>query len=109
MAEFRIEIDADSLNEWARKGTPELEQALVTIARKVMNAAKANPLPRARHAYRRKFGTDVGELNGQVCATVYNTDFTALWVEWGAHARGKTPVLGYHVMERALESVVDRG
>jgi hypothetical protein len=35
----------------------------------------------------------------------YNDDPTALWVEFGAHAGGKTAVLKYHPYGRALESL----
>lgn len=108
---FRVELDQVALERFATKGdgAPELEVALMAVARKIMAAAKADQLPKWRHNYRRKFGTDAGENEGQICAVVYNTDFTAWWVEWGAHASGKTPVLGYHVMMRALEAVASSG
>lgn len=35
-------------------------------------------------------------------ARVINTDFKAGWVEFGAHAGGKTAVLRYRVLGRAL-------
>lgn len=35
----------------------------------------------------------------------YNDDPTALWVEFGAHAGGKTPILRYRPYGKALESL----
>lgn|SRR5678816_2033328 len=36
---------------------------------------------------------------------VLNDDPSGVWVEYGAHAGGKTPVLGYRPMTRALASM----
>lgn len=36
---------------------------------------------------------------------VTNTDDTAFWVEFGAHAGGKTPVLGYAPLRRGIDAV----
>lgn len=37
---------------------------------------------------------------------VVNVDPAAVWVEYGAHAGGKTPVLGYRPLTVALSAVV---
>ena len=37
-------------------------------------------------------------------ALVGNTDDTSFWVEFGAHAGGKTPVLGYAPLRRAVDA-----
>lgn len=36
---------------------------------------------------------------------VYNDDPTAEWVEFGAHAGGKTPVLKYRILGRTFDSL----
>lgn len=36
---------------------------------------------------------------------VTNTDDTAFWVEFGAHAGGKTEVLGYAPLRRSLDTL----
>lgn len=36
---------------------------------------------------------------------VYNGDHTAFWVEFGAHAGGKTAVLGYAPLRRAVDVI----
>lgn len=59
--------------------------------------------------YRDSFGTDVAETPRGWVGTVYNTDPAAAWVEFGAHAGGVTPVLGYHIMTRALDRVAGTG
>lgn len=38
----------------------------------------------------------------------YNDDPTALWVEFGAHAGGKTPVLKYRPYGKAIMSLIIR-
>lgn len=40
---------------------------------------------------------------------VNNSDYTAEWVEFGAHAGGKTRILGYRVMGRAADVLESRG
>lgn len=49
------------------------------------------------------FHTEVGRIAGAYLeALVANDAYDAVWVEKGAHAGGRTPVLGLHVLERAL-------
>lgn len=36
---------------------------------------------------------------------IHNTDDTAFWVEFGAHAGGKTAVLGYAPLRRAVDVI----
>lgn len=37
-------------------------------------------------------------------AVVYNPDSETIWVEYGVHAGGKTPVLGYAPLRRAIDA-----
>lgn len=85
--------------------TPGLAVAVVKIGNDIRRAAVANALPRRHHRYRNAFAVDAGLAGGTVIARISNDDFTAGWVEFGAHAGGKTRVLGYHVMTRAMEAV----
>lgn len=45
---------------------------------------------------------------GQAIARVIATDYKSLWVEYGAHAGGKTAVLKYRTLGRALPKVRKR-
>lgn len=47
------------------------------------------------------FSFEVKHQDGRVF--VVNTDDTWFWVEFGAHAGGKTEILGYAPMRRALD------
>lgn len=46
-----------------------------------------------------------GEVEGMARARVIAADFKSLWVEYGAHAGGKTAVLKYRTLGRALPKV----
>lgn len=46
-----------------------------------------------------------GMVNGQARARVIASDFKSLWVEYGAKAGGKTAVLKYRTLGRALPKV----
>lgn len=40
---------------------------------------------------------------------IHNDDKTAVWVEYGAHAGGKTPILGYAPIRKAIDIVALEG
>lgn len=49
-----------------------------------------------------------GTVNGQARARVCASDFKSLWVEYGAKAGGRTAVLKYRTLGRALPKVRKR-
>jgi hypothetical protein len=84
---------------------PNVVAHLRVVAERIIEAAKADPLPRGGSTYRNSFEIDEGVYNGEPVVSVVNTDPDAVWVEYGAHAGGITPVLGYHVLGRAMDRV----
>lgn len=88
---------------------PAFAAVVELIAERVIETARADPYPIGGDVYRHSFATRYVLTPEGYVAIAYNTDWKARWVEYGAHARGVTPVLGYHILGRAVERVAAEG
>lgn len=113
MARARVDVDRRDLKNLADR-SPVLDAMLREHAQEIMNKAKAVFRSRqiASNEWRRSETTPpkylqsfhierIRDING-FSWIVVNDDPAAAWVEWGAHAGGRTAVLGYRPLRTAL-------
>ena len=84
-------------------------KAAEDAADKLISLAKSEYLSQVIHpntttpAYVSSFRKSVSFEDGKYTVRVYNQDPTWKWIEFGAHARGRTRILRYKPMTRALQ------
>lgn len=95
--------------------SPEMKALLMSLGEEILAAAQheAEPLGH-RHpgqgtgaSYRESFGVALRPSGRSMAAVIYNDSYDAVWNELGSHPRGgTTPAQGYHILAKALESVM---
>lgn len=98
-----VSIQTDNLKKLLSH--PDAKESLGLIAYELVEAAKAIYLSQRvlpdHNEYLDSFEVEETK-RGYI---VRNTDREAFWVEFGAHAGGKTPVLGYAPLRKAIDVV----
>lgn len=103
---MRIEISQDAIDEIRRN--PRTAAYLAKKLEPVKQAAEqsAPDAPMIGRGYRDSFKIVAGiDARHGAIARVINFDYKASWVEFGAHAGGKTLVLRYRTLGTALMKV----
>ena len=82
---------------------PECKAHMLKVGEKIVGYAKAIFISqRVLEGHNDYVSSFVVEPEGK-SVLVGNTDDTSFWVEFGAHAGGKTAVLGYAPLRRAID------
>lgn len=87
------------------------QKVLERDADKLIEKARFIYLRRAKHPntvapfYASSFSKKMTQLKKMKGWRVSNTDPTWIWIEFGAHAGGRTPILKYRPMGRAIDEM----
>lgn len=107
MADFKVN---QSAIEKIIRSSPQYKEMSRKIAQRILETAKAIYVSQSKgrgeppHFYAESFRL---EWNPETLAwRVINDDPVWMWVEYGAHAGGKTAVLKYRPLGRALDVIV---
>lgn len=98
-------VTSSGYHSYARSKAKELEK----VAKEVFNAEQVkNNQGRTSETTPPKYLESFEIDNEKSVYFLRNTDRSAMWVEFGAHAGGETYVLEYRPLTRALEIVASR-
>lgn len=102
----KVKIDTSQLRRQIHN-SPEIHRLLGWKMQPVLEEAKrtAPDAPPVGKGYVEGLFLWYGNVNGRAVARVVASDFKSLWVEYGAKAGGKTAVLKYRTLGRALARV----
>lgn len=97
-------VNIDKLKFEAMLDNPECTRNTNEVGTEIAGLAKGIYLgDRVLPSHNDYVSSFVVEMEGR-SALVGNTDDTSFWVEFGAHAGGVTPVLGYAPLRRAVDA-----
>lgn len=93
--------------------SPDMRATLLAVCERIKSEAESlaraeikDDRPAIGKRYADSFDIGVARSGGSYLeGTVTNDSYDAVWVEKGARAGGKTPVLGLHILERAMGNV----